>query len=323
MRLLLVSNMVILVIGVLTSGILAWVNRGSSNVALATAALVGAVVLYGIQLGFELRRRVFVDRVCTDFTIDRAVPNIRQWAYDPKGPIGRAANEDSIGRWLSKAAPTAFGIDRALVTNDFAIRSIVEFMTLTEFDGQLRRAVFSGPSVGTITQWGSVSTDHDSTPVSRHRLQTLLEQSGNLFAGAPFNQRDPALRLPPRSVLEVGRDFVSIQNPICLLSFHVFSPDSVSFMKPGTGGDVPTLPSGEAQLETRLIAVQIERTFFALRAHDPDGDDTESGLIASSLAYEHGLKAEPEMASNTACSRPAAKSSGGRLMPERWTEITQ
>ena len=43
-------------------------------------------------------------------------------------------------------------------------------------------------------------------------------------------------------------------------------------MKPGTGGQVENLTSGEARYETRWIGLRVQRTFFALRAHDASGE---------------------------------------------------
>ena len=57
-------------------------NSGSRNIALATGALLGAVVLLAVQLRFELRSEPSTDFITAEYTIDRSKPEIRQWNYD-------------------------------------------------------------------------------------------------------------------------------------------------------------------------------------------------------------------------------------------------
>ena len=63
-----------------------WVNGGSRNLALAAGALGGAIALMIVQLVFELRSPAGEKEVISvEYIIDCAIPNIRQWSYQPRG----------------------------------------------------------------------------------------------------------------------------------------------------------------------------------------------------------------------------------------------
>lgn len=270
MKTLLLLNSAALAIAGVTALIVAWANRGSSNVVLAVGALIGATALYGVQLSFELRRSAFQDQVSADLTIDREERWIRQWKYSD-GMSARVGIEVPLGRWLAQESPQALEGDRTRITRDFALRSLLTFFASAEFDWQLKRTVFVGSSSGTLTFTNTVSTAADSTLIAPGILQQQLQATGNLFGGAPLAITGEYLRIPPNSVVDVTADTLTIRNPICEVRFHIQVPDSISYMQPHTGGEVPTLKSGEARYETRLVGITVDRVFFALRAHDPRG----------------------------------------------------
>jgi hypothetical protein len=270
MKTLFMLNGIALAVAGGTALIVAWANRGSSNVVLAVGALIGTIALYTVQLSFELRGTVIRDHVSGDFTIDREERWIRQWKY-PDFMSWRPGAEILLGRWLAQGQPNALDTDRMRVTRDFAIRSTLMFLTYTEPDWQLQRTTYLGTSTGSITYMTPVSTARDSTLISPTEIHDGLQRAGNVFAEAPVSIPSGHLRLPPDSTLEITADALAIRNPLCEIQFRVQVPESIAFMKPKTGGDVPTLASGEARYETRVFGVSVNRTFFALRAHDPRG----------------------------------------------------
>src|SRR5947209_7795262 len=62
-------------------GYLTYENAGSKTFTLAAAALLSAVFVFVLQALFELRSTVSKTFVTAEYTLDRAKPEIRQWAY--------------------------------------------------------------------------------------------------------------------------------------------------------------------------------------------------------------------------------------------------
>lgn len=56
----------------------AWFSPGSKTIAIATATLFGAALLFGFQLVFELRSSEERGFISVEYTIDRSAPRIRQ-----------------------------------------------------------------------------------------------------------------------------------------------------------------------------------------------------------------------------------------------------
>ena len=126
---------------ILTAAIIAWENAALPNLALATGTLGAASTAFLIQLFFELRGSKDLDNVGTEFTIDRSVPSIRQWNYTG-APAWRIGVETNASSWLVAKNPTAFTMDRELLTSDFAMFSLLCFLTVQEFDWQLRKITY-------------------------------------------------------------------------------------------------------------------------------------------------------------------------------------
>ncbi len=67
---------------------IAWSNTGARNIGVATGALGAALLLYIVQIPFELRRTVEDDLITAQHAIDRAAPSIRQYRdYSTVRPI--------------------------------------------------------------------------------------------------------------------------------------------------------------------------------------------------------------------------------------------
>jgi len=71
---LLIVTLLGLLVALIGAVTFAWSNPASKTIALATAALLGAAVLFLLQLTLELRGSEESDSVPVEFTIDRAKP---------------------------------------------------------------------------------------------------------------------------------------------------------------------------------------------------------------------------------------------------------
>jgi hypothetical protein len=91
-----------LLISLLAAGALAWQNRGSKNLVLAASVLGGATFLFITQLYSQLRSETKNEFILTEFGIDRAKPEIRQWAYGGHQARGLRRSEFSFWTELSR-----------------------------------------------------------------------------------------------------------------------------------------------------------------------------------------------------------------------------
>jgi len=266
----LILNIAAIVISLATAVVVAWTNAGSRNLALAVGAFVAAALLFLIQLPFELQRSVVRDRISTSITIDRAAPEIRQWAYSPttaSWATWRMPIETGASSWLASNNAAAFNGDRAKLTADFVLYSLVRFFTAWEFDWQLRNVTYKGTGSGTIMTTNPQSKPNECTTLSAAQITTLLSGSSNSFAGVqPAISGGRSICLPPDSTLAVRDRTLVVRTPICQMSFTADLADALNYSQPGSQGQTPQLPSGGARYETRWVAFDIETTYFALRA---------------------------------------------------------
>jgi hypothetical protein len=248
-----------------TAAVLAWDNSASRNLALATGALGGAAIGFLIQLSFELQSSQSRDHVSTEFTIDRSVLSIRQWNYTGT-PGWRIGIETGASGWLVTNNVAAFDNDREMLTADFALFSLLSFLTVQEFDWQLRKTMYRSGGLGLSTIVQSVSKDNECTSFEEKDLSAALSKAGNMFAGAHLTLSSGRLRLPPKSTIEMARRAIVIQNPVCRISWNFEAiPTVLSHASPSTGGEVPLLESGQPKLETRMNGFSIEVVYFRYR----------------------------------------------------------
>ncbi len=270
LKLALVFNVSFTLLAVMTAAILAWENAASRNLALATGTLAAVAINFLIQLPFELQGSKSLDHVSTESTIDRSAPFIRQWNYTGT-PAWRMTVETRASDWLVANNAAAFNTDREILSADFALFSLLCFLTTQEFDWQLRKVKYESKGFGTGTTVQSISCDQECSAFEEKYLRAALNKSGNIFAGAPLLLASGRFRLPPKSTIEIARSSIVIQNPVCRISWHLEdTPAVLSHIQPGTGGDAPQLPSNEARFETRISGFRIEVTYFRLRSQRPD-----------------------------------------------------
>src|SRR6267154_1729742 len=82
------------------AGALVWENRASKNLALAASVLGGTTFLFITQRYSELKSTTTNEFILTEFGIDRAKPEIRQWVYGD-GSAWRPTSEVYASNWLA------------------------------------------------------------------------------------------------------------------------------------------------------------------------------------------------------------------------------
>jgi len=254
-------------VAIVTAIIVAMNNAGSKNMPLAVAALVGVTIGYLIQLPFELSRSVSHETIGLDLVIDRLQPVLRQWVYSNSGAGWRIGAEVGASNWLTQKDPKAFDQleQRDKAAKDMLLFSLLSFVSAEEFDWQLERK-----SYGSLQTTRGVSEPRECSSFAEPDLRERLRSAHNDFADAPFIVASGKLCLPPGTTLEISADTVTLQNPFCRIVFVAEHPShAILNVDPESHGYIP-LPSGEPRFEIRTMGLNVETTFFALRAQHRD-----------------------------------------------------
>jgi len=251
-------------------GYIALQNKASQTLVLATAAVLGTLVVYTVNLLFELRGTKTADHITVEVTIDRLKQRIGQW--DPGSNYMRMATEQFASEWLAANHPDEFTSDGDKLTKDLILFALINFLVEREHDWQISKVSFKGRGLQT---WQGLSKPDECTEISEQELKTLLSKAGNIFANGPV-RGFRKLCLPPNSHLDVTSDSLVMRSPICQLTFHVDDPSMIDNTEPKKVGEgprvlsVPELPKGGPRFTTRLQGLSVESKFFATRAHHPE-----------------------------------------------------
>jgi len=258
-------------VGLTAAILLAWSSPASKTIAIATATLFGAALLFLLQLAFELRASEESDFVSVEFTVDRAKPVLRQWRYSSFRPAWRLHYEEGASAWLAQNSPAAFSGDRERLTHDFALAEILLFFAREQFDWQFAKTSFVGSTSGTLVTTQPVSKKDDCTEVSAADFAAALRRAGNALAGYDLLIFGGAVRFPPDTKMILSDTCLTFSNPFGYLRFAIVPSGSLSQMEPGSGSaEVPTLPNGEPQYETRLVGIRIVNRQAALYSQHRD-----------------------------------------------------
>jgi hypothetical protein len=193
---------------VITGGLLAiagafmvsWNNAGSRNLALATGTLGAAIVLFLIQLPFELRATEQHDFISVELTLDRSRRIIRQWKY-PDHSGWRIHAEINASEAVAQERPDLFAGDRDHLTADMVLFSLILYLASNEFDWQRQTRRFVGATFGTMVTSQRRSKRTECTVVGEPQLRRLLENATNTYAKAPLTLVFGDLCLPPHTNL--------------------------------------------------------------------------------------------------------------------------
>jgi hypothetical protein len=249
---------------------LAFENRASRNLALATGALGGGVVAFLIQARFELMNTSRSDFISLSYTFDRQKKELRQWDYHAlQGEMGYRINtEVELGRWIFTAKPEMDEATRKKAVSDLAIFSILAFFGTVERDWQWSQRQYSSPVLG-FAVMASLSKPSECSAVLDADLRAKLRQAGNLFADAPVKLSLNGICLPKGTSLDITDSEVLLQNPILKLSFKLEDPGGAVFVEPDSRMASTTLADGRPRFETYYRGLSILTAFSGLRANHP------------------------------------------------------
>jgi hypothetical protein len=290
-------GLVALAAAILCLGYFAWQNPASRNLALATGTLVAAAMLFILQLRFELRADQNTDFITAEYTIDRAKPEIRQWAYGLDQAGQRLGPEIGASQRFAAAHPGQFDRDREKLTHDMVVFSLLAYLGVEQFDWQLKRTRFIGQSTGTQTFTLPTSKPHECTVFTKDQLRQMLLDVRNFFANGNVFFGAQSLCLPPKSTLVVRAGGLTLANPFCEIAFVLQPSGSVMFTQPGTGSlESPTLPNGQSKFETRPTGISVVVRYSAIRAQHRDMGkyrEWSKRLIVGAQNWFEGNKNEP------------------------------
>jgi hypothetical protein len=274
-------------------GSIAWLNAGSRNLALATAAFVGAFFLLIVQLPFELRSHSIENFFNAEYTVDRKYLKIRQWRKAPKMPplpeleaskvkllrdfidgfpgSMRMGNESDASKFIAEKNIGIFNGPRTYrekLTTDLALYSLVTYMLTEHFDWQKQTKIYYSGS-GKSAKSMRISQLPDCSIMGKEEIQQMLASAGNMFGEAPILTGMDEMCLPPGSRIEILPSKLKINNPFFDVTFSLEMEKYLSHMKPRTQ-DKPVLPNNEPQFETRQIGITGSVKYSWLRAQHRD-----------------------------------------------------
>jgi hypothetical protein len=279
LRIVLLSGTAAIVLGVICL-IIFFLFAGASRFAwgalITTIASAGALAA---ALAFDLRGSKDITTITTEYTFDRAVPQLRQWLY-ARSLGNRYATEVLANYEVLRRNPAIFGGDRDELTRKMILFSIIAYLEMNQSDWQMEFERYT-TSLGSMTTWKPSSNPASSaecTKVSMDDIQRMLKDVGNEFADArpafaPVNY----LCLPPWSSIGIDRASIQLMTPFYTISF-VIEPVTMQFtmMKPGSHTlEIPTLPNGNPRFETRVIGVRVIRKLSWLMAQHREVDKYE------------------------------------------------
>lgn len=259
------TTAVVLCLALVLAISLAWANSASRNIALAVGTLSAAILLLFVQLYFEMQPSETKIAFASDYTIDHGKLGIRHWDYTHASNSWRMVDEVAASDWLVKDNPKAFDIDSSRLVSDLTLVSLLSYLGHEQYDWQVDK--FTAPTtMGTLTFWNRVSTPAQCTQLPSTEIGEKLKAAGNLFHGTPIGIAGGGLCLPPSTILTISGDTLEIANSFCRIFFVVRTLGGISYMKPGSGGDVPTLSDGRAQYESRATQIIANVEYSGFRA---------------------------------------------------------
>jgi hypothetical protein len=279
-----------LAIALVCSVYIVWVNGGSRNLALGLGALVGACVVFAVQIGFELKGSKTSSDLAFEFVIDYQDMNVRSSrAYDQSMAIAFGSRnlmiEAEASAALPKATPPLTREDAPKIARDLGVVSIISFLFDEQGDWQIDTRSFK-TSIGTTTQWQRLSTPKECSVVTASEIQQKLLAVRNVFAGVRIGMSGDkaSLCLPPHAVLEISQNSVAIHSLVCSVTFvfqepfssmHSVDPPAVAIARATRqpiNADVAKLSDGSPRYSTVVIGARTTVEFASLRAQDRDLD---------------------------------------------------
>jgi hypothetical protein len=147
--------------------------------------MIASALTLAAALAFDLRGSKDFKIVTTEYTFDRAVPQLRQWMY-ARSLGDRYATEVLANYTALKRDPAIFEGDRDKLTKDMILFSIVAYLEMNQRDWQMDVEQYT-TSLGSMTTWRPASDPANSmqcTKISVDDIHGMLRDAGNAFADA-------------------------------------------------------------------------------------------------------------------------------------------
>jgi hypothetical protein len=272
-------------LGTLCLAFIGFRSNASPTLVLATATMVSAVAFFALHLLFALSPTESVSVFGAEVTIDHSQPGI--WYSKKHGDdiFGRSI-EYHVGKWLAQHKSELFsrraGEDVLDNTNtdkiarDLSLYSVLVYMALNEPAWNLNTVTLRTKE-GTVRQRPQGPSGKDCTNLDEAKIQSLLSNAGNVFAGAEpaaFSHLSVVpLCLPPETRISLTASDLILENPFCRISLHLEEPTvsvSMSNVEPGSGAVLTPLKNGQGRFESRLIGVRVHVRHSALRSQHAD-----------------------------------------------------
>ena len=263
---------------------LVWANAGSRNLALGLGAVLGACVIFIVQILFELKPTSTVADFASDYTIDyqeKTVRNTKSYISPSYGFVSMRNGflEQSASHILAQSNPALTKDDAPRIARELSILTIISVLLNEQPDWQLDSAVYR-TTLGTMTTWHQLSKPNECTEITIDGVQRKLKAAGNMFAGSISDGVSKFFCLPPNTLFDVSQKAVILEGLICNISFTLNEPfASMSTIDPnemakalatGTAikASVPQLPDGSPRYLNVTITGRAAVNFSALHAQD-------------------------------------------------------
>jgi hypothetical protein len=208
-----------LIVTVVCAACVVTANAGSRNLVLSGGALLGACVIFMVQLWFELQESTTAEDFPIEFTTDYETKSIR--SRQPHPAYRNLFVEDAASKILSVASAPLKKEDALKITGDLAVLSVLSYLIEEQFDWQLNSTVYK---IGSVTYGKSepLSAPHECTHFSVDQLRGKLTQAGNMFANAEnIGMGIVSLCLPPNSTIDVTANSVVLTTRVCQISIDL------------------------------------------------------------------------------------------------------
>jgi hypothetical protein len=264
-----------------------WTNGSSRNLGLGLGALVGACVIFVLQIVFDLRGTTTSTDFAVEFVVDHQQKAVRSpRAYDQSMAVAAGYRDVIIeieaSKTIAAATPPLTKDDAPKIARDLGLVSVISYLLNEQSDWQLDTKSFK-TSIGTISQWAPLSTPKECSKITISAIREKLQAAGNTFAGAQIGMmgENASLCLPPNAVLDVTQSSVAIRSFVCSILFTLqepfssmmhIDPNAVAVARktkqPINATAASTLPDGSPRYTIVTIGARTTVEFVGLRAQD-------------------------------------------------------
>lgn len=246
-------------------------NGSSRNLGLGLGALVGAVVLFAVQMLFELRGATASEDIFIEAMIDYQTKSVRSVQPNPYGSrnafIEAAASKELAGKTPPLTADAA-----PIIVRDLAVLSVLHLMFLEQQDWQVDLSRFKTVRGGETRIWTNLSKKDECSSFSAAVVREKLLKAGNIFADALSEGIPEKICLPPGAKLDVTANSVIITNDVYRLTVIFIEPflSMTSFDPASPTAPMPKLADGSMRFRNVMVGGRITTEVSDLHAQARD-----------------------------------------------------